>query len=84
MKVLFGEVSEGTVQVIERDDKYFIRYDAGAHQVVWREDEISRQDANAIVNNNKNVEDVLIELQAQLLSKGIKPYISNWDPSSDK
>ncbi|WP_139169399.1 hypothetical protein [Microbulbifer yueqingensis] len=81
-KILCGEISKGSVQVIVRDSAYFIRYDAGAHQVVWREDVISYVEAMEIVKDQSCVERVLMNLQRRLLDSGVKPYVSNWNPDA--
>jgi hypothetical protein len=82
VKIIYGEVGQGSVQVVEYESKYFIRYDAGAHQVVWREDEISKEEAESISQNEVMAEQVLVSLQNRLLVAGINPYISNWKPEA--
>jgi hypothetical protein len=78
VKVIYGEVSQGSVQVVERESKYFIRYDAGAHLVVWREDEISKEEVSSIIHNEAEIEEILLKLQRRLIKNGINPYVSNW------
>ena len=78
--VKFGFVSQGSVQIVERNSKLFIRYDAGAHQVVWREDEISKEEFLIIKQNEENIEPVLFKLQDRLIKSGIVPNVSNWNP----
>lgn len=78
VKIIYGDVSQGSVQIVERESKYFIRYDSGAHQVAWREDEITQEEALGIAKNEDFVEEVLIKLQRRLLEAGKDPYISNW------
>ncbi len=79
-KIIYGEVSQGSVQIVEREGSYFIRYDSGAHQVAWREDEITKEEAFEIAKNPEAETKVLWNLQRRLISKGVKPYISNWKP----
>jgi len=79
-KVLYGEISQGSIQIVDRNSKLYIRYDAGAHQISWREDEITHQDFTQIVKSETNIESVLLKVQNRLISTGVKPYISNWNP----
>jgi len=79
-KKLFGLVlSTNGVEVVLRDGQYFIRYDAGAHQVAWREDEISAEQAGQVQSGKIGVSQVLAELQCRL---GTDAYISNWNPEN--
>ena len=40
------------MQIWKRDDRYFAIYDAGAHQVEMREDEISQEEATSASTGN--------------------------------
>lgn len=57
--------------------KFYVKYDAGAHQVVMREDEISEEEAKRIVASPAEATKVLFELQKRLTQAGIDPYASN-------
>jgi hypothetical protein len=77
---LFGlELKTDYMEVVRRQGRYFVRYDAGAHQPVWREDEINEQDAVTIGSGGPGEYDVLLRLQRRL---GLQAYTSNWQPPS--
>ncbi|MET3931761.1 hypothetical protein ABIE51_003648 [Lysobacter sp. OAE881] len=77
---LIARDTTGT-EVIERDGRYFVRYDAGSHQVTWREDEISADDLDVIRSSSEGIEIVLRAVQRRLLAAGIDPYRANWTPA---
>ncbi|ASA54584.1 hypothetical protein [Vibrio gazogenes] len=68
---------EDNIAIFKNDGKYYIRYDAGAHQVAIREDEINEEEASMIINDRSKLMKVLRSLQEHLIKKGEKPYISN-------
>lgn len=61
----------------KRDGRYFARYDAGSHEVVMREDEISEQEATFAARGNEQATEMLFALQKRLLAQGVDPYKSN-------
>ncbi|MFZ5862843.1 MAG: hypothetical protein ACOYXR_08395 [Nitrospirota bacterium] len=64
--------------VIFKDgSKFYIRYDAGSHQIAIREDEISDKEALQIVKSPEEATRVLFALQKRLTLSGINPYVSN-------
>ena len=65
------------VQVLKDGARFYVKYDAGAHQVVMREDEISEKDAKRIMVGPNEATKVLFELQSRLIQAGIDPYVSN-------
>jgi hypothetical protein len=79
---LFGlELDTDNLEVVRRGDRYFVRYDAGAHQNMWREDEISEPDAMSIGSGRPGEYDVIVRLQRRL---GLGAYTSNWMPPTMK
>lgn len=75
---LFGlELATDCLEVVRRGDRYFVRYDAGAHQMAWREDEISEPDAKRVGSGKVGEYDVITRLQRRL---GLDANISNWTP----
>ena len=66
------------LKLILRDGQHFVRYDAGAHQIVMREDPISVLEAQQIQAGRDPMLKVLIALQNRLQVQGIDPYKSNW------
>lgn len=62
-------------------DRYFIRYDAGAHQIELREDEIMLDEAEEAMASPAGASNVLIRLQKRLLAIGSDPYRSNLSDS---
>ncbi len=78
---VFGNLSQEGLEVVERETRFFVRYDAGAHQTAWREDEISAEEF-ALLKSGKSAEyQTIITLQRRLQSLGIDPYKQNWEPS---
>jgi len=67
----------GDLQVIQRGDKYFARYDAGAHQIVMREDEISPNEASHLQLGKDEMNQTLFAIQKRLIATGVDPYVSN-------
>ena len=65
------------LEIVLRDGQYFVRYDAGSQQVVWREDQISEAEAFKINSSKTGENEVLVNLQRRL---GLDAYISNWTP----
>lgn len=65
------------IEIWKRGEKYFVRYDAGAHQIVIREDEISEENALQAGEGKEAAIKMLFDLQRKLELSGINPYISN-------
>lgn len=63
--------------VILREGKYFVRYDAGSHQEIWREDEISESEFLELKKGRNRLCEVMLDIQRRLGSEG---RISNWSP----
>lgn len=63
--------------VILRQGKYFVRYDAGAHQEIWREDEISESELGELKSGRDGRYNVLLKIQRRL---GFDVNKSNWSP----
>lgn len=53
----------GWCQVLQRDDKFVIRYDAGGIAVKMVESEISREEADKAIVNQQRAEEVVINIQ---------------------
>lgn len=70
------ELDKDNLEVVRRGDRYFVRYDAGAHQMAWR-DEISEQDAMNIGSGKAGEYEVIVRLQTRL---GLDAHTSNWRP----
>lgn len=65
--------------ISERDGRFFARYDAGAHNVVLRQDEITAEEARLAARGVKEAEQMLRALQQRLIAAGVDPYVSNFD-----
>ena len=63
------------LQVVNRGDKYFVRYDAGSLQEVWREDEISEEELQRLKSGQQGLYEVILGIQRRL---GPDAYKSNW------
>jgi hypothetical protein len=79
---IFGNLAQEGLEVVERDGRYFVRYDAGAHQVAWREDEITAQEFMQLKSSQAGEYQAIIALQRRLQLQGIDPYQKNWEPGS--
>jgi len=83
-KIIDGNLSEKGIEVVCRGNRYFVRYDAGSHQVAWREDEISTEELSQIESGDAS--EALLALQRRLELAGIDPvyYMREWadDPYS--
>lgn len=69
--------NDGGLMVFDRAGVFFLRYDAGAHQVAIREDEITLEDFKRVMSGEQEATKVLFELQERLEAASIKPYESN-------
>lgn len=65
------------VVVLREGGRWFIRYDAGAHQVAMREDAISADEAAQAMTGPEGAMAVLFALQRRLSEAGIDPYAAN-------
>ncbi len=77
------QIAPNDIWIVHRDAKYFIRYDAGAHQHIWREDEIAAHDAQQILAATPNtvmpvIIKVLRQIQQQQQKAGVSRPQSNW------
>lgn len=63
--------------IIKRDSRFYLRYEVGSHQVVLREDEISENEVELIMNSPEDATKVLFSLQKRLEESGVKTYKSN-------
>jgi hypothetical protein len=81
--IIFGNFDEGGIEVIERKNKLYVHYDAGAHQIVFRKDEITLSEFDQIELNVESQQEVMFAIQARLDESGINPYIQNWQPTQN-
>lgn len=65
------------MEIWARGDRFFVRYDAGSHQVAMREDEISEQEVRKASLSTEAAMKMLFDLQKRLIQAGIDPYVSN-------
>lgn len=79
-KVIYGNLHNEGLEVIEREGQYFVRYDAGSHNSAWREDELSGQEVERLRRSKSDEYSVIIELQRRLVMKGQNPNAQNWTP----
>lgn len=79
-QIVYGSLRDEGMEVIRRDDRYFVRYDAGAHMTAWREDEISVQELARLKMGRNEEYRVLLEIQNRVQPAGGNPYSQNWTP----
>jgi hypothetical protein len=65
------------IEIFEENARFFVRYDAGAHMVVPRLDEISQEEADLAMTGPAAAERVLLSVQKRLQAAGIDPYRTN-------
>lgn len=70
------------LEIWQEDNRYFVIYDAGAHQVNMRKDEITEKEANLVCSGNISATEMLFGLQKRLIDHGENPYTSNFSVSS--
>ena len=68
---------KNNIKIFEVGNRYYIEYDAGAHQIDIRQDEISEGEVNIIINDESKLMTVLFAIQKRLIARGEKPYKSN-------
>lgn len=81
-KVIYGNFYSEGLELIERNEKYYVRYDAGAHQEALREDELSKDEAMKLQRGKKEEYEVIIAMQARLKASGKNPHEQNWYPAN--
>ncbi|MDQ0465880.1 hypothetical protein QO010_003672 [Caulobacter ginsengisoli] len=64
-------------EVWRRGDRYFVRYDAGGHLAVMREDEVSKAEAEKAARGRDELTSLLWAIQGRLTASGEDPYRSN-------
>jgi hypothetical protein len=79
-RLVFGNVREKGLEVVERESRFFVRYDAGAHQPAWREDEITQAEFDKLRSGRAGEYETIIALQRRLSSRGEDPHAQNWTP----
>ena len=65
------------IEIFQEDSRFFVRYDAGAHMIVPRLDEISQEEADLAMTGPAAAERVLLSLQKRLQAAGVDPYRTN-------
>ena len=65
------------IEIFKEDSRFFVGYDAGAHMVVPRLDEISQEEADLAMTGPAAAERVLLSLQKRLQAAGVDPYRTN-------
>jgi hypothetical protein len=64
------------LEIWKEGDRFFATYDAGSHQVIWRKDEITGEEAELA---RRAPMEMLFALQKRLSEAGIDPYIANFE-----
>lgn len=70
------------LEIWKREGRYFIRYDAGGHQIAIREDGISEEEAGQAMMDEASATKVLFAVQSRLRRAGIDPHVANVDALS--
>jgi len=83
-EVVFGNLESEGLEIVSRGDRYFVRYDASAHNVAWREDEITELEVAAIRSGRVTEHEAMLVLQKRLIATGVNPYDQNWAPTKPR
>jgi hypothetical protein len=67
-------------EVVERDGRFFVRYDCGSHFSIWREDEITAAQARQATLGPMHLNNMVLSLHNDLTAKGINSSVSNYMP----
>lgn len=65
------------IEIFKEDNRFFVRYDAGAHMVVPRLDEMSQEEAELAMTGPLAAERVLFSVQKRLQATGVDPNKTN-------
>ncbi len=79
-KPIYGNLANEGLEVVQRDGRLYMRCDAGAHSCQWREDEINQDEFDQLQDSSQSTSKVMLDIQERLITEGIDPYISNWNP----
>ncbi|NVM74787.1 hypothetical protein FHW83_000547 [Duganella sp. SG902] len=77
---VLGNLTEEGLEVVERQGRFFVRYDAGSHQTAWREDQISNDELVLLKQGGAAEATAIIGLQRRIRVAGEDPNIQNWSP----
>ena len=80
---VFGNLLNEALEVVQRNGSYFLRYDAGALQMAWREDELSAAEFEQLRQGRPGEYSVILELQRRIRARGEDPHVQNWNPSTE-
>jgi hypothetical protein len=78
--LVYGNLKSEGIEVVARDGRYFVRYDAGAHQIVWREDELTESELASIKLGGSAQREAMFHMQRRLERSGVNAYSQNWTP----
>jgi len=67
----------GNIEIWEECGQFFVRYDAGAHQIALREDPITKEEASLMMSDFNKATKILFAIQKRLEETGVNPYESN-------
>lgn len=79
-KIVYGNLDSHGIEVVMRQERYFVRYDAGAHVVAWREDEITESEFQLLSAGGNSELKAMFQIQRRLEQSGVNPYVQNWAP----
>lgn len=77
---VYGSMATEGREIIRREGRLYVRYDAGAHFPRWREDEITEEEYKGISADAGGSNRTLLKIQRRLEEAGTDPYRSNWVP----
>ena len=69
--------NDGGLTLTKRHGRYFVRYDADAHMIVMREDEVTASEAERLMQGEQAAYEVLLGVQRRIAAAGGDPYRSN-------
>jgi hypothetical protein len=78
--VVHRNLRDEGLEVVLRDGRLYLRYDAGAHQVAWREDEITDAELVQMRRGGQSEYRVILAVQKRIRASGEDPNSQNWTP----
>lgn len=72
------ELAGAADEIVRRNGRYFVRYDCGSHVPVWREDEITKDQARQAMLGPMHLSNMILALQNDLTAKGVEWSVENY------
>ncbi len=71
---VIGDLTAQGLEVVRRDGRYFVRCDAGVHQVAWREVELTEEEFGRFRLGRQDERTDFLGVHRQICASGSDPY----------